>query len=306
MSAEYYGLPTGRLENAHLRLDFLAQAGPRLVRLSLSGSEDNLLAELPGIGWDTPYGRFLLYGGHRLWLSPETLERTYVPDNSGLLVEKLGPGAVRLTQPADAVTHIYKSIEIRLHPGRPALTLRHTLVNQGGSTVEQSAWAITQFPLGGWAVLPQTSQAVDAHSYLPNRNLVLWPYTHWQDPRLHLRDEYILLQGMPVQAPVKLGYLNRQGWMAYRWRDYLFYKRFTPQENVIYPDFGSNAEAYANHQFVELETLAPLIRLEPGQSQEHIEAWEVRGGYAREQTPQSVLRDVEGFLKSLPDFLETG
>jgi hypothetical protein len=35
---------------------------------------------------------------------------------------------------------------------------------------------------------------------------------------------------------------------------------------------------YCNDQFVELESLAPLRRLEPGQSTTHIETWEFYTG----------------------------
>jgi hypothetical protein len=44
---DYYTHPTHRLQNRFLSIDYLAQAGPRLVRLLVAGSDQNLLAELP-------------------------------------------------------------------------------------------------------------------------------------------------------------------------------------------------------------------------------------------------------------------
>ncbi len=32
---------------------------------------------------------------------------------------------------------------------------------------------------------------------------------------------------------------------------------------------------HANHRFIEIETLAPLVKLEPGQATEHIETWHI-------------------------------
>ena len=72
---EYHGRPTRRLDGDRLWVEVLATAGPRIVRLGLAGSGDNLLAETPDIGWETPTGRYELFGGHRLWFAPEDPDR---------------------------------------------------------------------------------------------------------------------------------------------------------------------------------------------------------------------------------------
>ena len=113
MSADFYGLPTRSLSNSHLTLDYLAEAGPRLVRLFVAGSDTNLLAEAPDLSWDTPHGVYRLHGGHRLWHAPETFPRTYLPDESGLEIDQLEDG-LRLRQPVEAATGVQKAIELRL------------------------------------------------------------------------------------------------------------------------------------------------------------------------------------------------
>jgi len=35
---------------------------------------------------------------------------------------------------------------------------------------------------------------VDRDGFLPNRHLVMWPYSRWQDPRLRLDEEYLLIE----------------------------------------------------------------------------------------------------------------
>jgi len=277
MRGDFYGLPTRILHSPHLRLEFLAEAGPRIVRLYLQGSDENQLAEVPDLGWETPYGDFFLRGGHRLWHAPESFPRTNVPDNEGLMVQETDQG-MRLCQPTELDTGIRKSIEIHLHPDRPAVTLYHRLHNDGLWPLELAPWAITQTPLGGVAVLPQQVGPLDEPGLQPNRHLVLWPYTRWHDQRLQPHDDYVLFQGQADPNPCKVGYFNRHGWIGYLHGDVFFCKRFEPQPSHPHPDFGCNVEVYGKDRFIELETLAPLQRLAPGQSTTHVERWEFYTG----------------------------
>ena len=180
MSNDFHGLPTRSLGNDHLTLDYLAEAGPRIVRLFLAGSDDNLLAEAPDLTWDTPSGTYRLHGGHRLWHAPEAFPRTYMPDDGGLEIDVFDDG-VRLRQPVEESTGVQKVMELRLHADRPALTVQHSLHNNGQWPIELAPWAITQVPLGGVAVLPQ--KAPVPSQYLPNCQLNLWSYTSLRDPR---------------------------------------------------------------------------------------------------------------------------
>jgi hypothetical protein len=277
MSGEFYGLPTGALESRYLRLEYLASAGPRIVRLALAGSERNLLVELPDLRLPTPLGGFALRGGHRLWHAPEGMPRSYAPDDGGLDVTELALG-VRLEQPTESITGVQKSIEVRLDPNRPAVVLRHQLRNNGIWPIELAPWAITMLPLGGLAIFPQQTAPLDAPALLPNRHLVLWPYTSWRDPRLQLHDDYALIQADSAAPACKIGYLNRQGWVAYLRESVLFIKRFTPRTGAPHADFGCNVESYCGDQFIEVETLGPLARLEPGETVEHEETWEIHAG----------------------------
>lgn len=284
---DFHGLATGSLENEHLRLEYLLGAGPRLVRLFLSGSGENLLAEAPEMHWETPHGRYYLRGGHRLWHAPEAADRTYVPDDQGLQVEAL-PGGVRLSRPPEAPTGIAKSIEARLHADRPGLTLVHRLQNCGAWAVELAPWAITQLPLGGWALLPQAQGPADRDGLQPNRRLALWPYTRLSDPRLRLDDDLLLVRASPDPQPLKLGLFTPPGWLAYLRAGMLFIKRFSALEWKTYPDMGCNAEVYCRDRFIELESLGPLERLEPGETAEHIETWEIQRLEGEHQTAEQV------------------
>ena len=268
---DYYSFPTARLENDFLALDYLTQAGPRIVRLIPRGLGQNLLAETPDARLPSPYGPMRLWGGHRLWHAPEMLARTYVPDDGGLSVER-GADSVALRYD-EAHTGIRKEMVVRLAPHAPRVELVHRLTNTGLWPVELAPWAITMLRAGGVAVLP--TPVDDPDGLLPNRLIALWPYSRWDDPRLRLTNEAIEIHTQPLAQPFKIGYMNRAGWMSYRYEGVTFRKRWTPQPGQPHVDFGCNAESYTNDKMIELETLGPLVRLDLGETVEHMEVWEV-------------------------------
>ena len=225
----------------------------------------------------TPYGDFFFRGGHRLWHAPETLPRTYIPDNDGVSIEELSDG-VRLNGSTEIGTGITKTIEIHLPADQAAVTLKHILRNDSLWQVELAPWALTMFRLGGTVILPQPVGKVDQHGLLNNRILALWPYTKINDPRLVLRDDFILIHASPSPSPFKIGYYNPHGWMAYWLDGILFRKTFDISSGATYPDGGCNTESYCNDRFVELESLGALVRLEAGGEVNLTETWELHQG----------------------------
>lgn len=272
IEGQYHGRPTRRLEGDHLWVEVLATGGPRIVRLGLTGSTENLLAETPDMGWQTPNGRYELMGGHRLWFAPEVPDRVAIPDADGLVLETDGAG-LRLTGTAEPQTGIVRSMVVGLDPGSAAVTLRHELHNGGPAAIELAPWAITQLPLGGVVLLPQPP-ALDGHHVHPNRSLVLWPYASWTDERLDLRDGLIVVHAEAGRR-LKIGYLNDSGWIGYLRAGVLIVRRFEPAIGQRHPDLGCNVETYCRDRFLELEVLGPLAELAPGASVLHIERWEV-------------------------------
>jgi hypothetical protein len=268
----FHSLPIAVLENAQIRLEYLTTAGPRIVGLSYHGSP-NMLADVYDIVLKPPYEAYSMLGGHRLWISPESPENSYVPDKTGLSVQKIPQGVI-LSGASETSTGIRKSIRIELDPAAALVRLVHSIVNESSSPVTYAPWAITQFCQGGTVLLPQPTENSDAYGLLPNRLLVLWPYTSINDARLALRDDFILVRADAALPPMKLGYANRAGWVAY-WRDgSLFRKSFDLLTGVTYPDGGCNSEVYCGDRFVELESLGVLGALAPGQTVQHTETWE--------------------------------
>lgn len=276
---DFHGRPTMRITNGAVQVEVLAEAGPRIIGLRHENSPVNLLAETPDLGWETPLGHYELLGGHRLWIAPEDPEVGAVPDSEGLVVEPLLDG-LRLTGAVELATGCVRSIEVRLDPARSFLTVLHRVENRGRRTLELAPWAITQLPLGGLALLPQRP-AVAGHRTRPNRNLILWPYSSWEDPRLRFRDGLVAVHAI-AGSELKVGFLDDAGWVAYVRDGTALVRRFEPESEGRHPDLGCNVETYCGPNYLELEVLGPIRELPPGASRTLLEGWEVRAVAADE------------------------
>jgi len=263
------------LKNDFLEIEYRTDA-LRIMRLTPVG-KSNLLADMSDVPpVSTQYGDYRFLGGHRLWHSPEAMPRTYIPDTPVLFTELSG-GVILDTQ-TEPGTGIRKRIEIHLAPDKPSVALTHTLFNEGLWAVKLAPWAITQFCLGGTVILPMPVGNVDDAGLLFNRHISLWPYARFNDPRVKWDDEFILFKADALTPPFKIGYFNPHGWLAYWVDGVLFRKTFEAVANEAYPDNNCNAEMYCNDKFVELESLGPLARLDPGTFIQHIEKWDISVG----------------------------
>ncbi|MBI5952852.1 MAG: hypothetical protein HY865_14440 [Chloroflexi bacterium] len=289
-TVNFLGLDCLSLKNENLKLLVPQSIGPRILSLSLNGGE-NLLAELPDAVLECPgSGELHLYGGHRLWHAPEEPSRTYLPDNFPVEISLLENGCL-LTQDVEAKTGLQKSMRIQLVENAPQVIITHQLTNHGLWPVTCAPWAITQLKPGGVAILPQ---ACEDTCVLPNRSLVLWPYTDLSIQNIQWGKNYILFRAS-VDSPFKVGFPNPRGWLAYWLNGTLFVKRAKYEAQSAYFDFGSSSECYCNGRFIELETIAPITTLEPGASATHIETWEL---YDNVECPRDE-KDTQALVEKL-------
>ena len=276
------------LENKMLKLLISSSVGPRILFLGFVDGE-NLLAELPDFVTDCRgTGIFRFYGGHRLWHAPEEPSRTYLPDDSPVEIAPLDNGVV-VTQNTEIQTGLQKSLEIYLSDGTAQVVITHHLTNHGLWPVTCAPWAITQLKTGGMAILPQTREDTGV---LPNRSLVLWPYTNMTNPNVQWGSNYILVNAN-MDAPFKVGFPNPRGWLAYWLNGTLFVKYAEYKAQADYFDFGSSSECYCNNRFLELETLAPIGTIAPGATVSHIELWNLYKGIERPRDEKGVQLIVE-------------
>lgn len=250
-------------------LEVYTDAGPRISRYGVRDGE-NLLIDLPTASILLDDGReYRLRGGHRLWTAPEVPQRTYVPDDAPCVVTSAAR-TVTAVQPAPEEFPIERSITVSV--GTTGVEVTHQLTNRSDSAIRLAPWAITQLVPGGVAIMPLDDQLADAHGLQPNRELVAWPYTDL-DAVSH-RDGVVLISG-EQSRPLKVGTPLTRGWLGYLNAKTLFIKRVTHQPGAVYADRGASGQVYANSEFVELETLGPLVDLEPSATTSHEEWWEL-------------------------------
>ena len=75
----------------------------------------------------------------------------------------------------------------------------------------------------------------------------------------------------------------------------MFIKRFAWIDGAEYPDSGMNFETFSNEDFLEVESLGPLVTLEPGGTTSHEETWSLHRGVATcvsEEDADSAIRSL--------------
>ena len=269
---EYKGWANSyRVTNKKVELIVLADVGPRIIRFSFVNGI-NQFVEFPEHAGLVGEDVWRIYGGHRLWHSPENLNRTYYPDNHAVEVFILENG-LRLVQQEETSTKLQKIIEIEMDHETGVVTIIHRIKNCSLWDIKLSAWAISAMAPGGLSILKQRSG--NYHDIcIPDRRISIWPETSIKDSRVTWGDEYILLKQDPfTQRSFKIGVSSDTGWVAYANNGYLFVKYYEHNSNAQYPDFGSSVELYTCDRFSEIETLSPLRIVTPGNEIIHTEVW---------------------------------
>lgn len=69
----------------------------------------------------------------------------------------------------------------------------------------------------------------------------------------------------------------------------LFVKQYQHIEDALYPDFSASSyETYTNSRMLEMETLSPLVLLDPEAAIEHIEVWTLHDNVKVPETEKEV------------------
>ena len=269
----YKGWPNCyRITNGQVELIVTSDIGPRVMRYGAPGGP-NLFWEDPKTLGRTGGAEWQLIGGHRLWGAPEAQPRTYAPDNSPVAVRVEGAG-VRATQPVEPATGLQKELVITLAASGSAVTVAHRVTNRNLWAIELAPWALTMMAPGGVSVAALPPRGKHPQDLLPTHPLVMWAYTDFSDRRWQLNKKYVILRQDPKNAePQKAGLFNPNTWAAYLLGSDLFIKRTRADPSRAYADFGCSYETFTNADFLELETLGPLGKLEPGATVEHVERW---------------------------------
>lgn len=288
------------LRNAHAELLVTLDFGPRIIHLSTPGGSNLFMEDadrqimLPGEDFEPNLGNWYIYGGHRLWTSPEICPRTSYPDNGPVSWEAVGERGIVVRPPQERWNQISKEIEISLAESGE-ITVEHRVTNDGPWPITFAPWALSVMSAGGRAVVPMT--APDS-GFLPNRRFVLWPYSRLNDSRAVFTETAIVVNQGEGPTPFKFGSDNAEGWAAYSNHGDTFVKRYSPVADGKYPDFGVSFELYVNDLMLELETLGELRETAPGETVEHTETWSIVKGLdlrgVSEDQAVRVIREIVG------------
>lgn len=281
------------IKSGELRLAITTDVGPRIIGCFIGEkSKFNHFAVLPPTPFEASDNGFALYGGHRIWHSPEALPRTYEPDN--VKVDYFHHDDMHIfTTKCFKETGIVKQLAIRVLPGS-MVEVSNTIFNAGNWEIELAPWTLALMAPGGKCIMPYAG-APDDSPYAPNATLNLWPYTNIKDKRLAIGKEYIIVSHDPkVEAPLKIGCSNTRGWVAYVNNNQALIKQFCYDFDGKYPDMGCSSECYANNLFTEMEALGPLERLKPGQATTLVEYWQPLDNLPEIKTEKDVTNHILG------------
>lgn len=273
-----------RMYNDYIELYATLDFGPRIIHFSKLGGENMMFndpersfnqdknKELFAEKFGEDLGTWKIYGGHRLWTSPEGLPRSYYPDNQP--VEFIAEGnTLTLIPPAQRYNQQQHQIKIVMSEDSGKVDLYHSIQNIGAWPQKFAPWCLSVLSAGGTEVIPMPNRKTHL---LHNRKITLWDYTKMNDSRVYWGDKYITLtQDKNGDGSFKIGLDSQHGWAAYFNHNDLLIKHFDVVEGAEYPDDGMNFETYTNPLFLEMESLGVYSSIEPGDCATHHESLEI-------------------------------
>jgi hypothetical protein len=286
------------VSNGTIELVVTGDIGPRIMRCGFVGGQNFFkgFADQLGRSGETEWQP---RGGHRLWIAPEDPVMSYAPDNQPCDVAVKG-GVLEATGPVEPLTGLEKKMTVRMAAEGATAEISHEIRNAGSKPYTLAPWALTMFAQGGAGIHGFPPRGTHPEMLPPTNPLVMWAFTHLDDPRWTLTQKYLVLRQDPNNPlPQKLGSYNCHTWGAYLLNGELFVKRYDAiAEPAAYPDYGCTFETFTNADFLELETLGPLTTLAPGESVKHLERWSLHRPLAIEAwTARALDRTLEPILR---------
>lgn len=266
------------LSTSKVELEVTLDVGPRIISLRHLPDGKNIFFQDKNnvITRDVSkeYGQgelWHIYGGTRMWLSPEE-EKTYVPDNHPVKYEKIKNGAIFV--PAIWGKHkVQPKLKVEfLDEEKVSVEMSATNLDRKPSAL--CIWALSVCRPGGMLVVPLSREDT---GFLPNRNIVHWPYNDMLDRRYALTDEAIFVASdSRMKRALKLGTFLPNIIAQYLIEDTVFIKEIRGDRLGHYPDFHCNFETYTNDLIHEVESLSPIVIVNSGETLVHKEKWTLK------------------------------
>ena len=127
--------------------------GPRILYAATKEKPDfNVFGILPEVKVETSEGLWNIYGGHRLWSSPEASPRSYSLDCNPVKIERDGD-SISIFGNNERENSVQKTIKIDVLSGE-GLKIVHTIENIGRWPIKLGCWALSVMRKNGFAILP--------------------------------------------------------------------------------------------------------------------------------------------------------
>jgi hypothetical protein len=262
-----------RISNGKIELIIVPQIG-RIMSLSHVGQENILWENLQESGniYLPTQKKWINYGGYKLWLAPQS-ELGWPPDpyidRGCYSFDVIDDQTIRLLGVIHPVKMLRLSIDIKLIHGQSELVLTHRMENHSKQSMAVSFWGVSQVkPNGQISVIPTFWQT-------PIWDLKLSEIKQIPSQNIIQRSDLYHLAHRDIPDKKKVYFFLENAVMTYDWDGYRFIKQFDPYQRFAYPEADSNFEVYFCPQYIELETVSPLITVDPGQSGQDTVRWKL-------------------------------
>jgi len=258
-----------RLTLGEVKMVVVTEIGPRILWLSV-GEGPNLLfvaQETAGRGLgDTEWH---IYGGHRLWVAPETAD-TYAPDNQPCQVT-ISEDCLTVLAPVPPETGLQKRLTVMACGD--SFVVEQGVLNTGNALYTGAIWSLTCVEPRGVIAFPWGRDGSWAL-----KKIVYWQ--RWMDHGSDVTSRQWqpgpdLFRVVPTGEEGKVGTSSPEGWIALCREDATFIKSYQWVAGARYPDEDCPVQVYTCERFVEMETLSPLTTFYPGEEVVHREIWTV-------------------------------
>ncbi len=283
------------LSNGIIKVIVTVDVGPRIINYSFVNGENIFWEDINRLETTDEvvdaYGSpWYLYGGHRLWTSPEASPRTYYADNDPVEYRQLPEGATFI-QKTQKINQVQCEISVTLAPDSSEVKVCHKITNKNAWDIKFAIWALSVMSQGGLEVIPQPASDT---GLLNNRIIGIWPYAKMTDSRISWGDRYVTMKQNPEIAPAyELGINSEHGFAMYFNHGDLFVKKFDVVRNGTYPDGGMSFESYVCGNFLECESLGELKNVAPNETIEHCEYWILHKADCPEFTDDNTLDELK-------------
>ena len=183
------------IDNGSISLVATADVGPRIMSFGFMDGLNVFHEDAADLGIIND-NKWRIYGGTRLWHAPESLPRTYYPDNKPVKYHWNGE-QLKLIQPKETTTGLQKEIIIKVSENQDMASIIYRIYNLNLWPVKFACWALSVMKQNGEVVVPHEPFQDHSENLLPARPLVLWRYTDMKDKRWEWGSRYIRLRQDP-------------------------------------------------------------------------------------------------------------